>query len=418
MKYTVLIITKLVKNMKPKRYKYSKIFRDIYNFPGFRYSQIINKEDVVFIFLERTWKTAICPSCGRRNPLTTESYKRTIRDIDLSSKQCYITFFENKIRCKCGFSGYEKLKFTRPYSRHTIRFEVYVALLCQKMTLSDVCEVVRINWKTAKEIDKYYIKQQIVNLNHITPRRIGIDEIAYEKGHKYLTIIRDLDLNGVIWIGLDRKEETLDRFFYDLGDFKKHQIKVAVVDMWDPYIASLNNHCPNIEIVIDKFHLVKMIVDALDKVRKQEFAKANDRERIYMKRKRFVILKRHSNLSEKQKEDLDELMKRNELLYSAYLIKEQISDILDEDNITTALDRLATWIKNVHDSGIAPLIKCIKTINKYYYGIHNYFKHKITNAASEGFNNKINIIKRKAYGFWDLEYFMLKIFQSCGVVKQ
>ncbi len=186
--------------------------------------------------------------------------------------------------------------------------------------------------------------------------------------------------------------------------------------MWDPYIASLKTHCPSVEIIIDKFHLVKKVNEALDVVRKQEFAKASDRERFYMKKKRFMILKREKNLTEQQKENLKELMDRNEILYSAYLLKEQISDILDENNVTTALDRLSHWTKNVYDSGIKPIIKINKTIKKYFYGIINYFKHKFTNAQSEGFNNKINIVKRKAYGYWDLGYFVLKIFQACGVM--
>jgi len=403
-------------NMKTKRYRYSKIFRAIYNFLGFVYSEILIYEDFIHISLKRTKKTAICPKCGSRNQLTDDWYCRSIRDLDLSSKRCYITFKENRIRCKCGFRGFEKLDFVRPYARCTIRFEEYIAFLCQKMTLIDVCEITGIDWKTAKKIDKYYIEKRMIKLDHITPRRIGIDEIAYDKGHKYLTIVRDLDLNGIIWIGLDRKEATLDWFFYELGDFKSNQLKVAVVDMWDPYIASLKKNCPNVQIIIDKFHLIKKVNEALDEVRKVEFAKASERERFYMKKKRFMILKREKNLNEKQKENLKELMDRNETLYTAYLLKEQISDILDEDNVTKALDRLSHWKKNVYDSGIKSMIKINKTIKKYYYGIMNYFKHKFTNAQSEGFNNKINIVKRRAYGYWDLEYFILKIFQACGVM--
>jgi transposase len=414
---TVLVIMDIGLNMKPKRHQYSKIFRAIYNFLGFVYSEILINEDFIHIFLRRTKKTAICPECGRRNKLSDNWYQRTIRDLDMGEIQCFVTFDENKMNCKCGFRGIEKLEFVRPYARCTIRFEKFVAFLCQKMTLKDVCEITGIDWKTAKRIDKYYIKQQMVDLKHITPRRIGIDEIAYDKGHKYLTIVRDLELNGIIWIGLDRKQATLDWFFYELGIFKSNQIEVAVVDMWDPYIASLKKHCPNVQIIIDKFHLIKKVNEALDEVRKDEFAKASDRERFYMKKKRFMILKREKNLIEKQKEDLKELMDKNETLYSAYLLKEQISDILDEDNVTKALDRLSHWTKNVYDSGINSMIKINKTIKKYYYGIMNYFKHKFTNAQSEGFNNKINIVKRKAYGYWDLEYFILKIFQACGVMS-
>lgn len=403
--------------MKRKRYNYSKLFRDIYKFRGFTYNEIIIKDDVVHIFLRRTRKTATCRNCGRRNPINLESYKRTIRDLDLGTKKCYITLFEEKLKCVCGSRGYEEIDFVRPYSRCTIRLEKYVYLLCQKMTIKDVSEVTHLNWKTAKDIDKFYIQEQVEELKNINPLRIGIDEIAYEKGHKYLTIVRDLDLNCVIWVGIKRKKETLDSFFDEIGEIKSFKIELAVLDMWDPYIASIKDHCPRAEIVFDKFHIIKKVNQALDEIRKKEFADATVKEKLNMKRKRFIILKRHKNLSEKQLERLDELMKNNETLYKSYLLKEQISDIFDENDCDFASNRLSEWIKNVQDSAIIPFEKVVKTLRKYSYGIHNYFKHKVTNAGSEGFNTKINVVRRKAYGYWDLDYFILKIFQACGVMK-
>ena len=403
--------------MKRKRYNYSKLFRDIYRFRGFKYNQIIIKDDVVHIFLIRTRKTATCRNCGRRNPIGLESYKRTIRDLDLGTKKCYITFFEEKLKCICGSRGYEEIDFTRPYSRCTIRFEEYVYLLCQKMTIKDVSEVIHLNWKTIKDIDKYYINKQIESLKNINPIRIGIDEVAYEKGHKYLTVVRDLDPNSVIWVGRKRSKETLDHFFDEIGEIKSNRIELTVLDMWDPYIASIREHCTRAEMVFDKFHIIKKVNEALDKIRKKEFADATVREKLNMKRKRFIILKRHKNLSEKQLERLDELMKNNETLYKSYLLKEQISDIFDEEDHDDALKRLSEWISNVQESGFEPFEKVVKTLKRYSYGIHNYFKYKVTNAGSEGINTKINVIRRKAYGYWDLDYFILKIFQACGVMK-
>jgi len=224
--------------MKRKRYNYSKLFRDIYRFRGFKYNQIIIKDDVVHIFLTRTRKTATCRNCGRRNPIGLESYKRTIRDLDLGTKKCYITFFEEKLKCTCGYRGYEEINFSRPYSRCTTRFEEYVYLLCQKMTIKDVSEITHLNWKTIKDIDKYYINKQIESLKDISPRRIGVDEVAYDKGHKYLTIVRDLDPNAVIWVGRKRQKDTLDNFFKDIGKIKSNRIELAVLDMWDPYCSS------------------------------------------------------------------------------------------------------------------------------------------------------------------------------------
>lgn len=403
--------------MKRKRYNYSKLFRDIYKFRGFTYNEIIIKDDVVFIFLIRTRKTATCRNCGRRNPIGLESYKRTIRDLDLGTKKCYITFFEEKLKCVCGSRGFEEIDFVRPYSRCTIRFEEYIYLLCEKMTIKDVSEIVHLNWKTVKDIDKHYIEKQMEKLKNLNPRRIGVDEIAYEKGHKYLTIVRDLDLNAVIWVGRKRKKDTLDQFFDEIGIEKSSKIKLVVLDMWDPYIASIKEHCPRVEFVFDKFHIIKKVNEALDKIRKKEFADATVKEKLNMKRKRFIILKRYRNLSERQLERLDELMKNNENLYKSYLLKEQISDIFDEEDHENALNRLSEWIKNVQESSIEPFEKVVRTLRRYSYGIHNYFKYKVTNVGSEGINTKINVVRRKAYGFWDLDYFILKIFQACGVMK-
>ena len=403
--------------MKTKRYNYSKLFKDIYKFRRFTYRQIDNKKDLVHIYLKRTRKTAICRKCGKRNHLRNEAYTRTIQDLDLGPKKCYITFTEVKLHCRCGYRGYEAVDFTRPYSHCTKRYEEYVYRLSEKMTISDVRAVTGLDWKTVKDIDKHYIKKRLVGLQNITPRRLGIDEIAYEKGHKYLTVVRDLDLNRVIWIGLKRRKETLDTFFTILEKEKQRLITVVVLDMWDPYITSVRQHCPNADIVIDKFHIIRKVNEAVDTIRKQEFAQAKKEERIQMKRKRFIILKRGKNLTESQQEKLQELMENNERLYKAYLLKEQISDIFDEQEYDTALKRLANWIENVNHSDITPFKKVIKTLRRYAYGVNNYFKYHITNAGSEGFNTKINIIRRKAYGFWDLEYFMLKIFQSCGVMK-
>jgi transposase len=286
------------------------------------------------------------------------------------------------------------------------------------MSLTDISEVVRLNWKTIKEIDRFYILKKKRNLVDISPRRLGIDEVAYEKGHKYLTIIRDLDLDAVIWIGKDRRQETLDRFFDEIGEFKASQIELIIVDMHDPYIASIKDKCPHAKIIIDKFHVVKVINKALDEIRKEEFSNASDEERKKMKHKRFLILRRNENLNDKQREQLEVLMNTNNRLYQAYLLKEQVADILDENIMVTAINRMKIWKENVLKSGFQPMEKALKTIERYYDKIENYFKYPYTNAGSEGFNNKIGVIKRRAYGFWDLDYFMLKIFQTCrGLVE-
>jgi transposase len=253
----------------------------------------------------------------------------------------------------------------------------------------------------------------VADLKLRNPGKIGVDEIAYQKGHKYLTVVRDLDKGIVIWVHEGRKKETLNLFFKELGKLKSYSIKVAVIDMWDLYIASVKENT-DAEIVFDKFHIAKKINDALDNVRKQEFANASPDEQKNFKKKRFIILYRNERLTEEKKEKLNDLMAKNDRLYRAYLLKEQALDIFDEQNEKTALERLERWFANVKNGGFKQFDSVAGTLKRYFYGIKNYFKHHLTNAASEGFNNKINVIKRRAYGFHDLEYFKLKILQSCG----
>ena len=156
----------------------------------------------------------------------------------------------------------------------------------------------------------------------------------------------------------------------------------------------------------------------MDNVRKQEFAKADKEERKMMKHKRFIILSRQKRLNDEKRETLHDLMALNNNLYAAYILKEQALDIFDETNEQTALHRFKKWLENIRLAGIEQFEQAAKRIENYMYGILNYFKYRLTNAQSEGFNNKINVIKRRAYGFRDLEYFKLKILQTCGLVHQ
>jgi transposase len=395
------------------RLKLSPLFRNLFNFRGYTLCDLRGDKYQVTLVLDRTRATADCPVCGKRCSSIEDTYTRRIRDLDLGPKQCFLIFTERKIRCQCGYRGVEQLDFVDKYSPYTKRFEDYVSMLCEMMTLTDTAMVAEIDWKTAKRIDKKYLSRLVIGLDDLNPRRLGIDEVAYEKGHSYLTVVRDLDIGRVIWVGQRRKKETLDAFFTQLGAEKCARIEVCVLDMWDPYIASIHEHT-HAEIVYDLFHVAKKITDAVDTIRKQEFDKADVATRKRFKKKRFLILKRGKKLDEEKRETLTALMAENERLYQAYLLKEQALDIFEERDEATALQRLERWFENVKAANLAPFDAVVKTITSYIDGILNYFRYRLTNAASEAFNTKINIIKRRAYGFHDLDYFKLKILQACG----
>jgi transposase len=389
-----------------------EVLKGLWNFEGFSFEYIFKEKDIMIIRQKKKGKTGICPVCKKKRRKVIEVRERTIRDENISRKKCFILLKTYRILCKGCYRGMEKLDFILPGERFTERFAKHIYELCEKMTLKDVAKECMINWRTAKRIDKKKLKEKFKDLKKVSPKRIGVDEIAQEKGHKYLTIVRDLD-KGVIWVGVRRRKETLDEFFNELGKRKCKKISVAVIDMWDPYIKSIKENT-NAEIVFDRFHISKKINEAVDNLRKREFTKASKEERIEMKHKRFLLLYRNKNLDKEQEKDLDELMEQNKNLYKAYLLKEQALNIFERKQRNVALRKLENWKKNVHESKMKEFTKLLKTLEHYWYGIENYFTYHVTNGASEGYNNKINIIKRRAYGFKDIEYFKLKILQSCS----
>jgi len=393
------------------------VFSTVYNFPGFKIvglSIMTMLVGMVVIQLGRSGHKVRCPCCNRVVKRFEGSYGRLVRHLDFSGFECYLYYEEYKLHCKCGYRGYEDVGFVRDYSNCTRAYEAYVARLCDLMSVKEAASLVGLDWKTVKNIDKECIRSSLKGLSEEYPVRIGVDEIAYQKGHKYLTVVRDVDQGRVLWVGLDRKKETLDAFFKELGPEKCQGIKVAVMDMWDPFIASAKEHT-GADIVFDKFHVAKKVNEALDSIRKHEFRNADNDERREFKKKRFLILRRNENVPDDRRETLNSLLEKNQTLYRAYLLKEQLLNILDEKCYDAAIHRLETWKANIMESGLQEYQKVVKTIENYLYGIHNYFKHGVTNAASEGFNNKIGLIKRRAYGYRDIEYFMLKIIKICGL---
>jgi transposase len=398
--------------------KPNKALKELLDFQGFNLCGFLKEKDIwekdCFVFcFDRNHKTGKCPECKCERRKYEEKYVRDIRDLNICGQKCILRMEFIKINCSCGYRGMEEISFLGKYQRVTKRLADFVCKLCERMCISDVARTLLLDWKTVKKTDKENLKSTVKCLENANPKRIGIDEIASQKGHNYLTIVRDLD-GGVIWVGDKRKEETLDKFFAELGKEKSSKIDLAVMDMWDPYIASVSENTPA-NIVFDKFHVSKVINECLDSVRKREFAKASNEERVDMKHKRFLILSRENHLDKEEKETLDILMNKNKVLYQAYLLKEEILNIFSTGTCNDAVSRIETWMQNVFESGIEDFDKAVNRIKNYFYGIINYFRYKVTNAGSEGFNTKINVIKRRAYGFKDIEYFRLKILQGCSV---
>ena len=201
----------------------------------------------------------------------------------------------------------ERLSWISTNPFYTKRFGIYVGRKCRTMTVKDVAKELKLDWHTVKALDKEYMEEQLRRNPVASPGVIGIDEIALKKGHRYRIVVSDLERGRPIWYGgKDRSEESLDRFYQWLGVKKFKKIRLAVMDMWKAFEKSTRKNVPQAAILFDKFHVMRHLGEALDKVRKMEYARLSGRDRSYIKGQKYTLLSNKENLTPGWPEGLKE----------------------------------------------------------------------------------------------------------------
>ena len=355
-----------------------------------------------------------CSNCGKRTNFTYGSTKVRIRDLSIFEFKSYLVLDKYRVKCpNCGVKV-EKLDFADVYSRCTNRFEEYVARLCRITSVKQVADLLGLDWKTVKDIDKKYLKKEFAIPDYDDLRILGVDEISSKKGHHYFTVVMNLEKTKVIWVGKKRKKETLNSFFKELGPDRCKKIQAVAIDMWDPFIASIREYLPQAEIVFDKFHVISKYSKVIDKVRNAEYKKATESDREIIKGTKYVLLKNPENLKIKEKEKLTRLLALNENINMSYILKDDLKILWEYTDTESAEKFLDSWIERARETDIRALEDFAKTLENYKYGLLNHANYPINSGKIEGMNNKIKVIKRVAYGFHDDEYFILKIKQGCS----
>lgn len=208
------------------------------------------------LLITRTPPSLICSRCGQ---LSFDRYDRTrqrIRDLNVFDRHTYLVLDKWRVHCHTCGVRVEDLGFAAPYSRHTLRFEDFVARLCEHLPVANVAELLGMDWKTVKDIDKRALLRAFADVDYTDLRMLSIDEISYKKHHKYLTLVLDLERTRVVWVGKGRRQATLEAFFDEIGEEVAHGIVSIAIDMWDPYIAAIESRSPQAAIVFDKFHVI------------------------------------------------------------------------------------------------------------------------------------------------------------------
>jgi transposase len=380
---------------------------------GYRYLKTDYREGRVIFTVEQKLEDCRCAACGSTKVRPKGRVERDLRTLPIGRKQVLVRARVVRLDCQaCGVIRQAPLGIADPRRSFTRSFERYVLELSQHMTIKDVALHLRVSWDVVKDIQKRHLARHFARpkLKHL--KQIAIDEIAVGKGHKYITLVLDLESGAVVHVGQGKGAEALLPFWRRLRA-SGAKIQAVATDMSPAYIDAVLTHLPKATLVFDRFHVMKLYNDKLSNLRRELYREAKDQlHKDVLKGTRWLLLKRPEHLDEGRNEHqrLAEALKLNEALATAYYLKEDLAEVWEQDDQQTAQAWLMDWILQAEASGIRMLKSFAKTLRFHAQGILAYYDYPISTGPLEGTNNKIKTMKRQAYGFRDPEFLRLKIY--------
>ena len=360
-----------------------------------------------------TPKKTVCGGCGRVHYGWYDRKVRLVRDKPCGDMRIYLEVEIRRVYCRaCGTVKRERPAFLADNPFYTKRFAFYVGRRCRTSTIKDVAEELNLDWSTVKTLEIQYMREQLRRLPPRRPKVIGLDEVSQRQGHIYRIVVSDLVRHRPLWYGgKDRSEKSLDEFFAWLGPQASRRIRLAVMDMWKAFSKSTKRNAPQAAILYDKFHVIRHLGEALDKVRKSEYARLAGQDRRFIKGQKYTLLSNRENLTSSGRASLRLLLKANKRLHTAYLLKESFEQLWSYRREGWARRFFNNWRESLKWQRLPWFEKFAAMIERHWGGIAAYCKpeNKVALGFVEGFNNKIRVIQRRAYGIRDEEYLRLKI---------
>lgn len=298
----------------------------VLGFNRYHVEEVWKIRDWIVLFVKRKTPGYRCPGCGQQYLFYRDRRDRYLRDLSLSRFKTMLVVPQHRIDCdRCGRQR-ERLSFAREGARCTQRFEYWLFVLTRYMTVKAVGRLLACDRRTIKDAEVRHIRGLLRKRELDGIRRIGIDEVSERSGHRYLTLVTDLDGRRVIWVGRNRDRAVLRRFFRWFGAERTRRLKVAVIDMHDPYELELAAQAPHAVIIYDRFHVMKHLNGAVDLIRCRIQSGMTPAQRKVVKNKRYLILKARESLKPKQRVSLRELLQANREIATAYVLKEDFRE--------------------------------------------------------------------------------------------
>jgi transposase len=357
-----------------------------------------------------------CPECGKAAPVYDHAEEREWRHLDTCDCQTFV--HARPPRVNCPNHGVRQIgpTWANPGSHFTLRFECLLIDTLKECDVTGVTRLTKTSWDEAWAMMEKAVARGMARKERRIPERLSIDEKAFAKRHSYETIICDLARGTVEYVVDDRKQESLEKYYRQFTKEELAGVSAIAMDMWDPYIAATKAHVPDAasKIVFDKFHVIRGVTEAVDKVRRKEHKDLTSIGDERLKGTKHLWLANEENVPEWRKTEFDAIKGMNLKTGKAWAIKESLRKFWEYNYPARAEAYFQRWYFWATHSRLAPIIKAAKTIKTHLPNILTYFKHRITNAVAEGLNSKIQMVKEMACGFRNRNHYRTAIYFHCG----
>lgn len=386
---------------------HSYCINKLLNIEGVIVKKVVHGDISVKIFLETKPSTQKCPCCGAHTKRIHDYRVQTIKDLPLQMKHCYLVLKKRRYVCSCGKRFFEKYSFLPRYYQRTRRLSCFVASeLHQTQSLKDIAKRTNLSSSTVGRI-----LDSVNCLRKPFTDAISIDEFkGNAEGEKYQCILVDPLKHKVIDVIPGRTQNYLTEYFRGIPKSERHRVKFFACDMWRPFTDIARAYFPNAKIVIDRYHFVRQATWAIENVRKRVQKTMLVSHRRYFKRSRSLILRRYNTLSKDEKEACELMLYYNDDLRQAHYLKEKFYDLCQETKYSIQREAFRDWIRMAEQSSLKEFQHCARTYRNWSKEILNAFKYGyISNGPTEGFNNKIKVLKRVSFGLKNFKRFRNRI---------
>jgi len=389
----------------------------------FESSHFDNEGRLIVTVRPRKNSQAECNNCNQQGPTyDTNPQPRFFEFIPFWGFSIFFMYRMRRVDCsKCDIH-IESVPWATGKQHKTLAYLGFLASWAEDLPWQRVAERFRTSWQTVYRAVQWVVGYGLTHRKLNNVKAIGVDEIKYLKGHKYLTLVYQLDqgCRRLLWIGKERTTETFREFFTTMAaiapDFRE-QLKFVCSDMWKAYLRVIREEIPDALHVLDRFHIRAKFSDALDKVRRQEVNRLNNQGKDpVLAKSRWLFLKKRPNLKSTQKVRLKDLLQMNLRTVKAYLLVEQFEHFWTYNSPTWAGKFLKTWTRQAMYSKIDPMKDVAKMLRRHEELILNWFRARkqINNGISEGFNLNVKLAMRKARGFRSFDVAEVALFHQLG----